>query len=108
MRTFVSTIERWPGTLVTRDFLSWSEFEKWELALKQAQEVGDETSVASFFSILFPVALSVIREWHIKGLPEKIESTDDLPASSELAAFIVDCISKLFRDTNEIEQNSQG
>ena len=105
-REYISSVERWPGNIKTKIFLSWLDLEKWELALKEAQKISEsETSVVSFFSVLLPIALSVIKEWHIEGLPEKIETADDLPASPELAAFIVDCISKLFQETNSLEKS---
>ena len=106
MRTFESSVLRWPGKILTGDFLRWPELEKWETALKEAQKLnadGESGSVVQFYSILLPVALSVIKEWKIEGLPEKIESVESLPASTEFVAFIVDCISKLFQETNTID-----
>jgi len=106
MKTFVSTIERWPGKVLTNEWMTWPQLELWEVALKAAQKVNAENdSVIQFYSIMLPIALEIVKEWDIQGLSAEIKSTDDLPASVELIAFIVESISKLFADTNAVSPN---
>ena len=108
MKTFTSDNARWPGTISTDDFMKWPELSLWEDALKEAQKLGEDASVVKFYSVMLPVTLEIIKEWHIEGLPEKIESADALPASTDLMKFMVDSISTLFQETNSLDPNLPG
>lgn len=102
----VALNDRWSGVIVTNDFMTWKELLQWETALKEAQKISDEGgSVIQFYDVLLPIALKIVKEWKIEGLPAQINSADELPASTEFVAFLIDSISKLFTETNATDPN---
>ena len=103
MKQVDSTDPRWPGHVMIPDYLNYKALVAWETALDRAKTVSElETTKgsSSFFLELLPVACSIILEWHIEGLPEKV-TPDNFPASTKLLAFTTGIVSDLYTSTNE-------
>lgn len=101
---------RWPGYVVIPDYLSYPQLNRWEIALDKAKTVSElETAKSSsgFFMELLPIAISIIAEWHITGLPEKV-SSDNFPASTRLLSFVTGLVSDLYTSTNEVSESPKG
>ena len=93
---------RWPGYVIIPPYLNYQDLIRWETALDKAKTVSenDTKSSSAFFVELLPVAISIIQEWHIEGLPEKV-TADNFPASTRLLAFTTGIVSDLYSATNE-------
>lgn len=93
---------RWPGYIILPEYMTYSVLAKWETALDKAKTVSElETTRNSsgFFLELLPIACSLISEWHIEGLPEKV-TADNFPASTRFLSFVTGVVSELYSSTN--------
>ena len=102
---FTSTVSRWPGKIHTADYMTFPQLVEWEKALDGAQKLDkDNSSLSEFYGKLLPTSLSFVKQWDIKGLPEKVDS-NNFPASPALIAWLVDSITELYRLTNTDNPN---
>lgn len=101
MRDYTSPMAQWPGTIHTADYMTYPELIEWDAALTAAKPYteGEEASVVKFYECLLPLAIRLVARWAIAGLPEAM-SLATFPGSPMLAAWLIDCISDLFRITN--------
>lgn len=101
MRTYTSPVPQWPGTIQTADYLTYPELIDWDEALTAAKAHTDPEggSVVKFYHCLLPLAIRLVGKWEIAGLPAEL-GLATFPGSPALAAWLVDCISDLFRTTN--------
>lgn len=108
-----STDKRWPGNVVMPDFMSFPMLAKWQKAMNEARKITvaqqiadkDTISTADFYLSILPVATELVSEWHIQGLPEKVDETN-FPASSNLMSWIIECVNDLYTRTNSTDPNS--
>ena len=98
---FDSTVERWPGYIETEDVMRYPALIAWDSALTDASRAEDQTNAVLFYGKLLPVAIPMVKEWHIEGLAD-IVTYDNFPASPLLVAWLVECITKLFQATNAV------
>ena len=64
-----------------------------------------QPTTIEFYCVLLPVAINLVKEWHIEGLPEVI-TVDNIPGSLPFVGWLVEAVTKLFNETNEIDPNS--
>ncbi len=101
---------RWPGTLVMPDFMTFPALFRWEQAMNEAKKVtvsnkdSADVTTADFYLKLLPTATSLVNEWHISGLPDKVNE-NNFPASVKLMSWLIQCVSDLYTHTNEIPPN---
>ena len=93
-----SPMTRWPGYIELPDYLTYPVLVKWDEAVVQADSVKD--NMIKFYQALLPVACSVVLEWHIEGLPDKV-TAETVPASAKFVAWVVDGVMDLFEATSE-------
>ena len=65
---FDSPVERWPGYIETDSYLHWPQLLSWEGAIDATKALKKNTGVGEFYKELLPVAISLVRKWHIVGL----------------------------------------
>ena len=104
---FTSKVPRWKGKIYTADWMNWSLMVEWESAVEDARQLGENASLAQFYSKLLPVALKFVERAEIKGLPEKLEYKD-IPASPKFVAFLIESVTELYRLTNEDEEEKKS
>ena len=100
-----TNIERWPGHIVLPEYMNFPQLSLYQRALASAQKNDDSDDMSVFFEHLLPMAFKIVKEWHIKGLPEDL-SAETFPASPALVSFVVTEIANLFNATNGIDPNS--
>ena len=124
-KTITSPVRRWPGTVILSDPLSIPQTIAFEDALNKSQadakERGDivriknskgkESEVANAASgryrlIILDGILPCVEGWQLDGLPETL-TKDTFPGtpripSVELIAWLVEEISKLFIEANDV------
>ncbi len=107
----VSTVARWPGKVETPAYMNFPTLRRWENAMNEAKKVvevqkssGDPV-ISDFYLKLLPVATSIVTEWHIDGLPDKVDE-NNFPASSDLAGWLIECMSDLQVRTNSVDPKS--
>jgi hypothetical protein len=107
MVTKESPDSRWPGTIVLPDFMTFPQLRDWQKAMNAARKINelqqaadkDTISIADFYLSILPAATSLVKEWHIEGLPEKVDESV-FPASSNLMSWLMDCVNDLYTRTN--------
>ncbi len=98
---------RWPGTIVLSEYLTFPQLFRWETAMNEAkkvsvlQQAADSITTADFYLKLLPTAVSFVTEWHISGLPDKVDE-NNFPASAKLMSWLITCVSELYTATNDI------
>jgi hypothetical protein len=97
---------RWPGYIVLPEYMNFDSLVKWENALGVAKSENEKGSASSgFFEELLPIACSIITEWHIEGLPDKVDKSI-FPASHKLIALVTGAVSDLYTSTNSVDPKS--
>ena len=102
-----STVKRWGGFLILPEYMTYQQLLAWENAINatKVKEGGKEPTTIEFYGALLPVAISLVTEWHIEKLPE-IVTVENIPGSLALVGWLVESVTKLFNETNEIDPNS--
>ena len=105
--TKTSPDSRWAGSVVFPDYLTFPSLFKWETAMNEAKKISldkdtDNLNTSAFYLKLLPAATSLVTEWHITGLPEKVDETN-FPASVKLMSWMIQCVSDLYTETNEVD-----
>jgi hypothetical protein len=100
-----SNIPRWPGYIVLPNFMTFPQLSRYQKALDAAKKMEESDGLTSFYETLLPMAFDIVKEWHIEGLPDKVD-IDSFPASSGLVGWLVEAISALFTSTNSTDPNS--
>ncbi len=101
---------RWPGSLLLPDYMTFPQLFRWETAMNAARKVAvdatptEERVTSDFYLKLLPAATSLVSEWHLAGLPEKVDESN-FPASVKLMSWLIDCVTALYTQTNEISPN---
>src|SRR3990167_11169170 len=103
---FTSKVPRWKGKIHTGEFMHWGNMVLWETAVEDARQLGENASLAQFYSKLLPIALKFVERAEINGLPEKLEYKD-VPASPKFVAFLIESVTELYRLTNEDEEEKK-
>lgn len=114
-----STIERWPGWVEMGNYLKFPQLCAWEEAVDATKALKKNTGVGEFYKVLLPTAISFVEKWHIVGLNVDAEGNPindkegkpitvdycNFPASGRLVAWIVECVSDLYTETNRSDPN---
>jgi hypothetical protein len=99
---------RWPGTVLLAEYMNFKDLLKWETAMNEAKKVtvaqkdAENITTADFYLKLLPTATSLVTEWHISGLPDKVDE-NNFPASTKLMSWLIECVSDLYTCTNSID-----
>lgn len=116
---FESQDARWPGYIETDNYLRFPQLCVWEEAIDATKTLKKNTGVGEFYKHLVPVCISLVTKWHIVGLnvdaegnpindaegkPIKVDYCN-WPASARLTAWLVECVSKLYSETNKTDPN---
>ena len=102
---------RWPGHIELPAYLTFPMLFLWETAMNEAKKVTvaskgvDAVTTSDFYLKLLPTATGLVREWHITGLPEKVDE-NNFPASIKLMSWMIECITDLYKQTNDVSPNS--
>ena len=96
---FTSSVAKWPGRIVTGEYITYPELVEFEAALDMAKGLGENSRAHAFYQSLLPAACKIVRKWEIQGLPENV-TPDNFPGSLELVAWVVESISDLYKITN--------
>lgn len=116
---FDSPVERWPGYVETDNYLHWPQLLSWEEAIATTKALKKNAGVGEFYKTLLPVAISLVRKWHIVGFNVNADGTPildqegkpikpdycNMPASAKLVAWLIECVSTLYTDTNRTDPN---
>ena len=96
---FVSTVAKWPGQIVTGEYITYPELVEFEASLDAAKGLGEDSRAHAFYQSLLPAACKIVKKWEIVGLPENV-TPENFPGSLELVAWVVESISDLYKITN--------
>ena len=99
--------KRWPGYVMMPDYFSFPNLLRWEQAMAKAKEAKDSNITSEFYLQVLPTAISFVQEWHIDGLPEKVDE-NNFPASSGLMSWMIGVVTDLYVRTNDPSPNLQG
>lgn len=116
---FDSPVSRWPGYIVLPDYLTFPALVAWEEAIDATKALKKSTGIGEFYKALLPTCLSFVEKFNIVGLnvdangnpindKEGKPITVDYccwPASGKLTAWLVECISDLYSETNKTDPN---
>lgn len=116
---FESPVSRWPGHIETDSYLHWPQLLAWEEAIDATKAIKKTAGVGEFYKTLLPVAISLVRKWHIVGLNVDENGSPILdqegkpirpdycnwPASARLTAWLIECVSALYTETNRTDPN---
>ena len=91
---------RWPGHIELPDYMNFVTLHSWETAMAKAKLALDTKISSDFYKELLPTAISIVKEWHIEGLPEKVELAT-FPASANLMSWIIACVTSLYNETQK-------
>ena len=102
-------LTRWPGYIVLPSYLTFPNLSKWQKAIADGKKYEDAEDYTAFYENLLPVALEMVKEWHIDAddlpkHPEKV-TVDTFPASTDLTGFIIKCVADLYAETNGSDPN---
>lgn len=79
-KVITSPIERFSGTVVLSDPLTYPQVFAFEDALGAVRELGDEATARRTYYAILPGILACVEEWHLEGVPAK-PTRDTFPAS---------------------------
>lgn len=95
MKTVVSPVKRWAGSVTLADPLTFPQWFAWQEAIKAAQFVmgSSETTPSSVDSLLLPGILACVAEWKLDKFPQTV-TPETFPAtprksSAQLVAWLV-------------------
>ena len=91
---------RWPGYVVLPSYMSFPMLGQWEKGMADAKMAGEGDVTSEFFHKLLKPVLFIVKEWHIEGLPDKVDE-DTFPASHKFIGWLIDEVSDLYTRTNE-------
>ena len=104
-KVITSPVRKWPGTVTLADPLTFPQFMAWRKAMTNAKELMDEKDVSPMDEAVLPGICACVEEWHLNGqtqyTPETFPATPRR-ASNKLVAWLVDEISSLVTEAEEI------
>jgi len=95
---------RWPGAVVLSDPLTLPQALAWEKAIRHVQQNKDEVTITDVNYAMMPGICACVEKWELEGLEQV--TPDTFPAtprraSIELASWLVDEITRLYRGEEE-------
>ena len=121
-KILTSPVKKWPGTITLPDFLTIGQAMKWEEALSKSRDILpecepfekdkpltenqakriDKQTTAEALNLILPGILACVESWNLEGLdPNKFPATP-LLSRAILVSWIVDEITKLYNEENEV------
>lgn len=106
-KTITSPVERYPGTVVLYDPLTFPQAIAFEDAVNAADELRESNNVARIRFAVLPGILACVEEWHLGGeFPER-PALDNFPSTprvstTQLIDWLIKEITALYRESDEV------
>ena len=105
-KVITSPVDKWPGTVTISDPLTFPQVIAFQEALDEARALGGDASMHAANYALLPGVFKCVEAWELDGIPEH-PTPDTLPgtpalASAELLGWLIEEISNLFTEANEV------
>lgn len=111
-------ITAWPGYVILPDALNYPQLLAWHDAIDEMADVQDDltwTAAAAnprTAQYIVKALCSIVREWHLTGLPERV-SVESFPAtprvqSALLVAWLGSVLGAMFNGSQETPEKKAG
>ncbi len=105
-KIITSPVKKWPGTITLHDPLTFPQVLAFQDALDGARGLGADVTLSHVNYTLLPGIFACIAAWNLDGISNE-PTPDTLPASpaaasAQLIAWLIDEITALFREANEV------
>ena len=102
-KVVTSPVKKWPGTVTLSDPLSFPQAIGFEDAIDAVRALEDPSQQRVNYTLL-PAVLTCVEKWELEGLgdpPSPFPATP-LVASARLLAWLVQEVSRLFNEADEV------
>ena len=105
-KVITSPIERFSGTVVLSDPLTYPQLFAFEDALRAVKELDGEKNARRVYYAMLPGIIACVEEWHLEGVPDK-PRPDTFPASpgesaARLVAWLLNEVTALNDEANDV------